>query len=207
MTRCRRSSSSSTPEQFPRDAVPPGAGEAHRLARRLVQARQRLLPGHPRRRVLRRPRARRRRRECYANEVTVPLVVGKTVDAANERLAEKPLGSELIGVPGEARQAARLRHQAGAAERLPLGERHGAALRHAARSALRAAAEPRRLERRRREVAPPEAQGHDDDHLRQGARRARCSSRRPSRASPPGAGSRSRWSWAARSASVDPLTT
>ena len=40
--------------------------------------------------------------ECYANEVTVPLVIGKTVDGANEALAEKPLGSELIGVPSKA---------------------------------------------------------------------------------------------------------
>jgi beta-lactam-binding protein with PASTA domain len=37
--------------------------------------------------------------KCYANEVTVPLVVGKTVDTANETLAQQPLGSELIGVP------------------------------------------------------------------------------------------------------------
>jgi beta-lactam-binding protein with PASTA domain len=34
--------------------------------------------------------------------VTVPLVIGKTVDAANEVLAEAPLGSELIGVPTKA---------------------------------------------------------------------------------------------------------
>ena len=37
--------------------------------------------------------------ECYANEVSVPLVVGKTVDTAKEALAQQPLGSELIGVP------------------------------------------------------------------------------------------------------------
>ena len=36
--------------------------------------------------------------ECYANEVTVPLVIGKTVDAANDTLSQKPLGSEVIGV-------------------------------------------------------------------------------------------------------------
>jgi membrane peptidoglycan carboxypeptidase len=40
--------------------------------------------------------------ECYANEVTVPLVIGKTADAATEALAQKPLGSELIGVPAKA---------------------------------------------------------------------------------------------------------
>ena len=37
--------------------------------------------------------------ECYANEVIVPLVIGKTADAAKEALAGKPLGSELIGIP------------------------------------------------------------------------------------------------------------
>ncbi len=40
--------------------------------------------------------------KCYANEVSVPLVVGKTVDTANETLAQQPLGSELIGVPTKA---------------------------------------------------------------------------------------------------------
>ena len=32
----------------------------------------------------------------------MPLVVGKTVDTANELLAQQPLGSELIGVPTKA---------------------------------------------------------------------------------------------------------
>ena len=40
--------------------------------------------------------------QCYANEVTVPLVIGRTIDAANETLAQTPLGSELIGVPTKA---------------------------------------------------------------------------------------------------------
>jgi penicillin-binding protein 1A len=40
--------------------------------------------------------------KCYANEVTVPIVVGRTVDTANELLAQQPLGSELIGVPTKA---------------------------------------------------------------------------------------------------------
>ena len=39
--------------------------------------------------------------KCYANEVTVPVVIGKTVDAANSALALKPLSSELIGVPAK----------------------------------------------------------------------------------------------------------
>jgi beta-lactam-binding protein with PASTA domain len=39
--------------------------------------------------------------QCYANEVTVPVVLGKTVDAANSILALKPLRSELIGVPAQ----------------------------------------------------------------------------------------------------------
>ncbi len=38
---------------------------------------------------------------CYANEVTVPLVVGRTIDTASETLAEQPLGTELIGVPAK----------------------------------------------------------------------------------------------------------
>jgi penicillin-binding protein 1A len=40
--------------------------------------------------------------ECYANEVSVPLVVGRTVDTATEMLAQKPLRTELIGVPTKA---------------------------------------------------------------------------------------------------------
>ena len=40
--------------------------------------------------------------KCYANEVSVPLVVGKTVNKAQGTLAEQPLGSELIGVPAKA---------------------------------------------------------------------------------------------------------
>jgi len=40
--------------------------------------------------------------ECYANEVTVPLVVGKALSTANETLAQQPLESELIGVPAKA---------------------------------------------------------------------------------------------------------
>jgi membrane peptidoglycan carboxypeptidase len=37
--------------------------------------------------------------QCYANEVTVPLVIGMTLDAAKARLASQPLGTEVIGVP------------------------------------------------------------------------------------------------------------
>jgi penicillin-binding protein 1A len=36
---------------------------------------------------------------CFANEVTVPLVIGMTVDAARARLALQPLSTEVIGVP------------------------------------------------------------------------------------------------------------
>jgi len=36
---------------------------------------------------------------CYANEVSVPLVIGLTVNAARSRLAEEPLGAALVGVP------------------------------------------------------------------------------------------------------------
>ncbi len=37
--------------------------------------------------------------QCYANEVTVPLVIGLTVDAARSRLAAEPLAAETIGLP------------------------------------------------------------------------------------------------------------
>jgi membrane peptidoglycan carboxypeptidase len=40
--------------------------------------------------------------KCYANEVSVPLVIGRTVDTASETLAQQPLGTELIGVPAKA---------------------------------------------------------------------------------------------------------
>ncbi len=40
--------------------------------------------------------------DCYANEVSVPLVVGKTVSVANDILKQQPLTSELIGVPAKA---------------------------------------------------------------------------------------------------------
>jgi len=39
--------------------------------------------------------------KCYANEVTVPVVVGRTIDTANGLLSRQPLGSELIGVPAK----------------------------------------------------------------------------------------------------------
>ena len=39
--------------------------------------------------------------QCYPNEVGVPFVVGKSVSAANAVLADKPLGSDLIGVPAK----------------------------------------------------------------------------------------------------------
>ena len=40
--------------------------------------------------------------KCYANEVTVPLVIGRTLGAANDQLARATLGSEVIGVPAKA---------------------------------------------------------------------------------------------------------
>ena len=40
--------------------------------------------------------------KCYANEVTVPIVLGLTVDAARSRLAAEPLGADTIGVPARA---------------------------------------------------------------------------------------------------------
>ena len=40
--------------------------------------------------------------QCYANEVTVPRVIGLTLDSARARLAVQPLGTDLIGVPAKA---------------------------------------------------------------------------------------------------------
>ena len=152
--------------------------------------------------------------KCYANEVAVPLVVGRTVDAANDALAEQPLGSELIGMPAKpGKRPGYVLKQEPRKGFLSAG-RHGAPLRDAARSALRPRAEPRRHELATREVPSPEARGTTDDHLREGRRRGRCSSRRPSPASLPAAGSRWRWSWAEGSdrrhgprGPADPLTT
>jgi membrane peptidoglycan carboxypeptidase len=39
--------------------------------------------------------------ECYPNEVTVPLVVDKTVASATAVLAQQPLESDVIGVPAD----------------------------------------------------------------------------------------------------------
>jgi penicillin-binding protein 1A len=39
--------------------------------------------------------------QCYANEVTVPLVLGLTVDSARARLAAQPLVPDAIGVPAK----------------------------------------------------------------------------------------------------------
>jgi penicillin-binding protein 1A len=40
--------------------------------------------------------------QCYANEVSVPLVVGRTIGTASRTLAGQRLGAELIGVPAKA---------------------------------------------------------------------------------------------------------
>ncbi len=87
--------------------------------------------------------------KCYANEVSVPLVVGRTVDTANELLAQQPLGSELIGVPTKAGKHPGYVVKQEPRNGYPVGQRHGAALRDPAGPALRAAAEPRRVERDR----------------------------------------------------------
>ena len=178
------------PGAVPADAVHPGAGQADRLARRLVQARQRLLPRNARRRVLRRPRPVDARRSATRTRSRCPSSSARRSTRPTRLLAQQPLGSELIGVPTKAGQASGLRRQAGAAQRVPLGQRHRAALRHPARPALRAAAESRRVERHGGARAAEDAEGTHDDHLRQGRRRDRCSSRRRSPGSPPARASR-----------------
>ena len=64
--------------------------------------------------------------KCYANEVSVPLVIGKTVDTASEVLAQKPLRTELIGVPAKAGKHSGYVDQPGATRWLPVGRRLGA---------------------------------------------------------------------------------
>ena len=138
------------PGAVPADAVHPGPGQADRLARRLVQARQRLLPRHAGRRLLRRARPVDARRSATRTRSRCRSSSARRSTRRTRLLAQQPLGSELIGVPAKAGKHPGLRHQAGAAQRLPLRQRDRAALRHPARSALRPAAEPRRVERRRR---------------------------------------------------------
>ena len=85
--------------------------------------------------------------ECYANEVTVPLVIGKTVDAANETLSQQPLGSEVIGVPAKAGKRPGFVVKQEPRTGFLSANGDGPSLRDAPRSPLWAAAEPRRLER------------------------------------------------------------
>jgi hypothetical protein len=40
--------------------------------------------------------------DCKPNEVSVPLVIGMTADSAVARLADQPLGAELVGKPAKA---------------------------------------------------------------------------------------------------------
>ena len=125
--------------------------------------------------------------ECYANEVTVPLVIGKTVDAANDTLSQKPLGSEVIGVlakPGK-RPGFVVKQE----PRTGFLSANGTVRLYVTRPdpPLWAAAEPDRLERHGRPLAAPLDQGTHHDHLRQGpgrlgaraeaGRRRRCRAR------------------------------
>ena len=78
------------------------------LARRLVQARQRLLPGHARRSRTSPVAGPTTTATCYANEVSVPLVVGRLGRARRTpALAEQPLGERRHRRPREAGQAPR----------------------------------------------------------------------------------------------------
>ena len=122
----------------PGDAVPPGAGEADRLASAARTSSTTATAPARGSSPTSSGRGPATPAECYANEVTVPLVIGKTVDAANETLARAAARQRVDRRPDEAGQASGLRRQAGAAEWIPLGERHRAPLRHATRPPLRA---------------------------------------------------------------------
>ena len=79
------SSSSSSREQFPPTPYLPAQDKRDRLARRLVQARQRLLPGTRASSRTSSAAGPRRRRRATRTRSTVPLVVGRTLDAATRR--------------------------------------------------------------------------------------------------------------------------
>ena len=182
------------PERSPATPVHPGSGEAHRLARGLVQARQRLLPGHPCRRLLPGPRAYGR------GGVLRERGRGSARRRKDDRIGER--GSRGAAArqradrcPGQARQAPRLRHQAGATEGFSLRERHGAPLRDAARPTLRTAAEPRRHKRPNREIPSPQARGTTRIIYEKGPEGS-VLEQTPEPGSPPAVASRWRWSWA-----------
>ena len=156
------------PEQFPSDAVHPGPGQADRLARRVVQARQRLLPRHARRRVL------RRSRPVDAGQVLRERGLGAARRRPDGRHGQRAARATAARERADrrshqGRQASGLRRQAGAPQRVSVGQRLGAALRDPTGPALRAAAEPRRVERDRGPVAAEDARGPHQGHLRQGA--------------------------------------
>ena len=172
--RCRQAAQAG-PGAVPADPVHPRSGEANRLARRVVQARQRLLPGNPPRRVLRGPRA------IDPGQVLRERGLGSPRDREDGRHSQRGARTEAAAHradrrTGQGGQALGLRRKPGATRRLPVGRRLGEALRHAARPPLRPAAEPGRVEPHRGARTAEEAQGTHDGDLRQGAagRRARA---------------------------------
>ena len=121
--------------------------------RRRLQARQRLLPRNPRRRVLRGPRADDAGRVLRERGDRAARDRQDGRRSASEALAQTPLGSEVIGVPAKAGKRPGYVVKQEPRNGFLSANEHGAALRHPTRSPLRPAAEPRRLERRRRPIA------------------------------------------------------
>ena len=100
---------------------------------------------------------------CYANEVSVPVVVGRSVESARVALRSVPLAADVVYVPAKPRTRPG-EVMKNAARRLPLRERDGAPL--GLRRAGRPRTQPDRLEPARRAGAEPEAEAQAEGPVR-----------------------------------------
>ena len=180
MTAADEAAASSTPEQFP--ATPYLPAQEKRIVWRggSYKLDNGYCPGHAGGRVLRRPRARRRRPSATRTRSRCRSSSAGRSTPPTRRSPQQPLGSELIGVPAKAGKQPGLRRSSrsrATGTSPPTTTVRLYVTRPDPRYGL--LAEPRRLEPHRGALAAADAQGADDDHLRQGACRARCSSRRP----------------------------
>ena len=141
---------------------------------------------------------------CYANEVSVPTLVGRSVESARVALESVPLTPDVIYVPAKPRTRPGRGHPAAAARRrLPLRQRHRAALRLRRRRTDSSRTSSARASPTRRSGAASSASSCASATAR--ARPARSSSRASRRGSRCGPACRSRCSsGAARPASVPP---
>ena len=142
--------------------------------------------------------------DCKQSEVTVPSVVGSSLDTAASRLQAVPLTPKILYAPAPARQRPGTVVRQYPRARVPLGRRRGHDLRDQGK--VRPGAEPRRLLRGGGERPPAAAEAENEGHL--GARaRGNCARAKPAT----GRGSRSRVDDQARrrprESQGDPLTT